>query len=499
MSHASRSTASASARSASARRAGFRRVLRVFVLAAAASALVTACATLDFNVAKSPVPSPAWPATSFAVFSDAHVFLPELGIGQPAFETIKYDDRKMFEYSLSLLTAAIEQIREARPRFVIIPGDLSKDGEEQVHVAVAKALERLRSVGIPVYVIPGNHDVNNPGAVRFEGDKTIRIPNVTPHRFAEIYQNFGYGDAIERDPHSLAYVVEPEPGLWLLALDACRYDLSLTQEREHTGGSFTRQRLDWLRGILERARSEGKAVMAMMHHGVVEHFPGQRKQFPQYLVEDDEAVSRMLAQYGVRMVFTGHFHAQNIAGAWWNEAGNRATPPSARFIFDIETGSLVTYPSPHRLIQVGEDQVAHVRSMQIESLPEMPSGFTAFAEEYSRKGTLPYVERILMGYGISREEAARIAAPLAEAGIAHYAGDAVFKGQEMYPTKNLSLMGSIVIAMKKDIIEGMWKGEPPHADNNIDIDLSNGTYSRVDSTMPWSLSPAPVTHPAPAG
>jgi hypothetical protein len=450
------------------------------VLSVAAAAFVTACATLNFEVAKSAVLSPAYPATSFAVFSDAHVFLPELGIGQPAFEKIKYDDRKMFEYSLSLLSTAIEKIREARPRFVIIPGDLSKDGEEPVHVAVAKALETLRSVGIPVYVIPGNHDVNNPGAVRFEGDKAVRVPNVTPARFAEIYKDFGYGDAIERDLHSLAYVVEPEPGLWLLALDACRYDLSLTQAHEFTGGSFTRERLDWLKGVLERARSQGKAVIAMMHHGVVEHFPGQRKQFPQYLVEDNEAVSRMLAQYGVRMVFTGHFHAQNIAGAWWDEAGNRATSPSARFIYDIETGSLVTYPSPYRLVQIGEDQVAHVRSMRIDSIPEMPSGFTAFAEEYSREGTLPYVERLLMGYGILRDEAVRIATPLTEAGIAHYAGDAAFRGQEMYPAKNLSLMGSIVITMKKDIIEGMWKGEPPHADNNIDVNLSNGTYIRVD-------------------
>ncbi len=91
----------------------------------------------------------------------------------------------------------------------------------------------------------------------------------------------------------------------------------------------------------------------------------------------------------------------------------------------------------------------------------------------------PYIERVLMGYGISRKEADTIAEPLTEAGIAHYAGDAHFTGSQMYPTKNLSFMGSLAIAMKKDVIEGMWKGALPHADNNIDINLADGTYRAV--------------------
>jgi hypothetical protein len=91
----------------------------------------------------------------------------------------------------------------------------------------------------------------------------------------------------------------------------------------------------------------------------------------------------------------------------------------------------------------------------------------------------PYVEKVLMGYGLSKHEADAIAEPLTEAGIAHFAGDAHFQGSEMYPTKNLSFMGSIVIAMKKAVIEGMWKGEPPHADNDIDINLVDGTFSKV--------------------
>jgi hypothetical protein len=443
--------------------------LAVLVLA------VAGCSTLDFrgpaNAGRSGVAQPAaFPETSFAVFSDPHVFLPELGIGQPSFEKTKYDDRKMFEHSLGLLQAVIQGIRQAHPRFVLVPGDLAKDGEEEVHLAVARALQELRSDGIQVYVVPGNHDVNNPGAFRYEGTSRTRVPNVTPARFAEIYRDFGYGDAIHRDPSSLAYVAEPEPGLWLLALDACGYELNPGRTLEYTPGFFTPQRLAWVREMLDRAREEGKAVIVMMHHGVVEHFPGQARQFPEYLVRDREAFSRMLAEYGVRTVFTGHFHSQNIAGAWFSDA---------RFLFDIETGSLVTWPSPWRLVQIDAGQVMHVRSFRIGSIQEMPEGFPAWALDYARRGTIPYIVRVLRGYGISEEEAQRIALPISSAAIAHYAGDPDLGGAEMYPTKNLGLMGSLAISLKKDIIEGMWKGALPHADNDVDLDLADGTWRKV--------------------
>ncbi len=420
--------------------------------------LVASCSTLIFSVEKSTLPFPAYPEARFAVLTDLHVFLSDLGIGQPAFERIKYSDRKIFEYSASLLNTAIGEIIQSHPQFVLVPGDLSKDGEEEVHQAVAAALGRLEAAGIQVFVVPGNHDVNNPGAVKYEGDRTSRVAAVTPEDFAEIYRDFGYGSAVDRDPYSLAYVAEPVPGLWLMAIDACRYDLSLNESREHTGGSLSSERLEWIRKMLDRARKENKAVIAMMHHGVVQHFEGQKGQ----------------------VVFTGHFHAQNIAGAWWDQRDTKTALPSPYFIYDVETGSPSAIRVPIAWFTLVLTQVMSIRSRRIDSIPEMPEGFTDYAREYSRRGIFPYVQRVLMGYGLSRQEAARIAGPLADAGIAHYAGDPCFQGTEMYPTRDLSLMGSIAIALKKDVIVGMWKGEPPHADNAIDIDLADGTWRRVD-------------------
>ena len=477
--------------------------LRTGVLASAAAAALIACATLDFHAPAGETAGARFPETSFAVFSDAHLFLPELGMGQPAFEKIKYDDRKMFEHSLALLRAAMAGIRAARPAFVLVPGDLTKDGEEAVHLAMARELQALREDGIPVYVVPGNHDVNNPRAFRYVGNGTRRVSNVGPARFAEIYRDFGYGEALERDPSSLAYVAEPVPGLWLLALDACGYELNPGRTHEYTPGFFTPGRLAWARSVLERARGQGKAVIVMLHHGVVEHFPGQAKQFPEYLVRDRQPFARMLAQYGVRTVFTGHFHAQNVAGQWWTTDGREVRPPdaaavpeAARFPFDIETGSLVTYPSPWRLVRIDASQVMHVRSFHVTTLEDMPYGFPAYARDYARKGTEPYIIHVLEGYGISEAEAARIAVRISNAAIAHYAGDPDLRGAEMYPTTGLSPLGSLAVSMKKDIVEGMWKGALPHADNDLDIDLSSGRWVKAASEEPAGAAvPAAATAP----
>ncbi|HTZ52038.1 MAG TPA: metallophosphoesterase [Spirochaetia bacterium] len=475
-------------------------LLRTGALAGAAAAALIACATLDFHAPAGETPAARYPQGSFAVFSDAHLFLPELGMGQPSFEKTKYDDRKMFEHGLALLHAAIAGIRAARPAFVLVPGDLTKDGEEQVHLAMARELQALRADGIPVYVVPGNHDVNNPRAFRYVGNATERIPNVTPARFAEIYRDFGYGDALERDPSSLAYVAEPVPGLWLLALDACGYELNPGRTHEYTPGFFTPERLAWARSMLERARREGKAVIVMMHHGVVEHFPGQAKQFPEYLVRDRQPFARMLAQYGVHTVFTGHFHSQNVAGQWWAPDGREvrptdaaAVPDAARFLFDLETGSLVTYPSPWRLVRIDASQVMHVRSFHVTTVEDMPEGFPAYALDYARKGTEPYIIHVLRGYGISEAEATRIAVPISNAAIAHYAGDPVLGGTEMYPTTGLSPLGSLAVSMKKDIVEGMWKGALPHADNDVDIDLSSGRWVKTAPENPPAAAAATET------
>jgi 3',5'-cyclic AMP phosphodiesterase CpdA len=192
---------------------------------------------------------------------------------------------------------------------VIISGDLTKDGEKLDHQILARYLRRIADSGKRIYVVPGNHDVLNPDAQSYDRDTTRPGDCVTPEDFAQIYADFGYGEALDRDPASLSYLTEPKHGLWLLALSSVDYDGNLVNT------------LAWIEAALKRAQAQGKAVIAMEHHGVVEHWKGQARYHPDYLVRDYAKAGELFAKYGARLVFTGHYHADDIAMRRYGDHG----------------------------------------------------------------------------------------------------------------------------------------------------------------------------------
>ena len=82
-------------------------------------------------------------------------------------------------------------------------------------------------------------------------------------------------------------------------------------------------------------------MIGLQHHGMVPHFSMEPDLLPMYLVNDYERLAQVYADAGMDYIFTGHMHANDIA-AVTTEAGNT--------LYDIETGSVVTYPSPARSV-----------------------------------------------------------------------------------------------------------------------------------------------------
>jgi hypothetical protein len=419
-------------------------------------------------------PAARYPSARFAVLSDPHVYDAELGTEGTAFQADMDRDRKLLPESREILAAALQRVEEQGVEFLLIPGDLTKDGEEQDHLVMAEALAGLARAGIRSYVVPGNHDILNPRSVRYSGGSRTKVPNVTPDEFARIYRDDGYGTALYRDPGSLSYVAEPVPGLWLLAVDSADYEGNPRRVTAETGGGLTPARVAWIESMLGRAMSLQKPVIVMMHHGVVEHFAGQAKYFSGYLVNDWRQASDMLASFGVRAVFTGHFHAQDIAVR--RSSGGRS-------IYDIETGSLVTFPDPLRMVTIeAVTQRMRIQSSFITELPsftERGASFGEYSKDFVENGTKRIAVQAMKSYGISGEEAAVLAAQLTAAFAAHFRGDERFTGTEMIRTRGLSPLAGIVVGMRRDLIEGLWTdSEPP--DNDLLIDLSTGSWEKVD-------------------
>lgn len=404
---------------------------------------------------------PSFPQAKFIVFSDPHFFDPSLGNTGEAFREYIDNDRKLLKDSRELTEAITSAIEKSDAEFVLVPGDLTKDGETFNHKTFAEFLKRIENSGKQVFVIPGNHDINNPRSNRYTGDTEERVPSASPGEFAEIYSDFGYGNALQSDKNSLSYLAEPKEGLWLLALDACRYKENPEEGHSITEGKFSKETLVWIQDVLKEARSRNKAVMVMMHHGILEHYKKQKKLYGDYVVDGYKKVSKILAEQGVRIVFTGHFHAQDITMKKFGRDN---------FILDIETGSLVTYPLPYRTVSISSDQVLNVKSDFITGISSNPF-YASYAKEYGHSGIARIAANTLIGMKVDSSEAWSLSGQVADAFLAHYAGDEITPDKP-FNMEGIGFKGKLLIGFKKKLVKSLHEDLYP-ADNNLEISLNN--------------------------
>ena len=400
----------------------------------------------------------------FMVISDIHYFDPSL-FTLPAnanFQLYLAADRKLIIESSAILKNVLATVMTEKPDFLLVTGDLTKDGEKVDHLAVAALFKTLSDLGIKVLVIPGNHDVNNTAAMSYTGTSATSIANVSPAEFASIYGNCGYGNAVERDPNSLSYVSEPVNGVWVMGIDACHYNPS------ETAGSMSATTLAWVKSIITKAKNQNKILLSMMHHGMVEHFAGQSTMFSEYLISDWKNISTMLADSGMNVVFTGHFHAQDIAKG----TGTKG------YIYDVETGSTVTAPCPYRTMTLNTlNKTLKITSGKIDGVTysTIPAGttFQAYAKNYLSSGMRVISYYMLNGAPYNVPAAAitgyKLDSIFANAFIAHYAGD-----ETPGATDNANIQTvKAVSATLGGAIQNVWT-DPAPKDNNITIDLKTG-------------------------
>ncbi|MCP3955476.1 MAG: metallophosphoesterase [Desulfobacterales bacterium] len=415
------------------------------------------------ELAALPSKAPVYPETTFAVISDPHYYDPRLGTEGKAYQDYLISDRKLLEESGEIIDTAVNEISSLSADFVIVCGDLTKDGEVVNHQALAAKLKRLVDSGKQVFVVPGNHDVENGEAVRYTGAQTEPVPNISAGMFAEIYRDFGYRAALERDPDSLSYVVEPVPGLWLLALDTCKWQENQPNHEPHIDGAYSAQTFQWIERMLMKSRNAGKAVIVFQHHGILEHYPHNKKFYSDYMVADFERAGNMLSRFGVDLVFTGHWHAQDITSKTFDNP--------RRVIYDIETGSLVTAPCPYRRVAIDANQKAVIESRFITAIPSRPEGFTTYAADYVYNMTIKLADAKLKGYKVSEPDRIKINPQVARAYVTHLNGDE--KKRIVIDTDGIGWWAKFVMFMQKDLLYG-WTTDLPPADNRLTIDLAGG-------------------------
>jgi len=438
-------------------------IVKIIILLAICLAVLNGCGkkyslNYDFNTAAKD--APAYPDVSFAVISDIHVYTSELGSSGAAFDKVMNADRKLLLDSIDLLDFAIAEILQTEVSFALIPGDLTKDGELVNHKIVAEKLQRLTEANIPVYVVPGNHDVNNPESFSYSDDTTETVQNVSKDDFAQIYADYGYGSALMRDTNSLSYAAELAEGMWLLAIDATRHSENVPDHHAIVGGKISQATADWIASVLREADRQNTAVIAMMHHGFGEHWKGQAKLHPDYIILDYENFGKFLASWNVRAGFTGHYHAHDVKR---NEYDN------GKYLYDIETGSLITAPCPIRYVQISGGSMNIRSDFFIEKL-HPGTDFAEKGHAFVKKTVMLEAANTLRKYKVSEKDIAIIADAVGDAFAAHYSGDENPALRPAIKKSKLGLWGRIVLSTQQYVLDGLWQDLDPK-DINVTLVL----------------------------
>ena len=297
--------------------------------------------------------------TRLMVVSDLHYLAPSLYRDSGVFlRALRGGDGKITQYGEELLSALYREIVSQRPDALAVTGDLTFNGEKESHIALASWFKAVEDAGVPVWIIPGNHDINVSSPVRFTADGYEPVEGVTPEDFAAIYADFLTPGTV-----GFSYAVPVGDGL-LLAMT----DVALYRDQAWTPGMFTAQHAAWLESALQK--NEGATVVTATHHSLLPHTEFSKESF---LMFGNEEMAAALRRHGVRLNLSGHLHIQHIArdGA----------------LNDAALGAFCIWPHRYAMVTLTDRSLTYeARSLSAAFLPpDLPETSKAWFEDITRE------------------------------------------------------------------------------------------------------------------
>lgn len=282
-------------------------------------------------------PEEAERSLKLVIASDIHYLSRKLTDFSESFRNqAEHGDGKVMPYIWEITDAFMEEVMAQQPDAVILSGDLTFNGEKDSHMEFAGRLHEIEAAGIPVIVIPGNHDINNNQAAQFVGEQILGADFITPEEFEEIYQDFGYHEAVSRDPASLSYVYQIDDYNRAMMLDTCQY-----KPVNLVGGMIRTDTYDWIEEQMEEAWKLDMNVIPVAHHNLLDE---SEVYLEDCTIEHSEQLTDQLESWNVPLFLSGHLHVQHYMRS--NEDFG---------IYEIVTSSLSTPPCQYGLLSCKSD------------------------------------------------------------------------------------------------------------------------------------------------
>lgn len=143
--------------------------------------------------------------------------------------------------------------------------------------------------------------------------------------------------------------------------------------KHYTGGRIITKVLDWAETLCDEFNSTGveKTIVTAFHMNVLPHWEQEDDILKDFTLYNWEYTAKRLLDMGIRYAYTGHQHASDVMFY---------TDIEGRTLYDMETGSMISYDSPRRYTEVGrvvkdgvfKGEVFNSSLLVLDSLKEIP-------------------------------------------------------------------------------------------------------------------------------
>ncbi|MGN0777115.1 MAG: metallophosphoesterase family protein [Candidatus Ventricola sp.] len=320
------------------------------------------CLVLTMLCAHAPAQQDAWrdgktEALRIAAATDLHV--------NP---TLRYTNvvNPLEPFHLQIVDAFLWDAGQRGTDVILLLGDNTNQGRLTQHEALVEKLRAAEENGMTVLVLPGNHDIGE----------------VSPDQFAELYADFGYGEAFSRDSTSLSYSVLRGRQMFLM-LDTNGYDNLMSS------AYLTDETLSWARQQLDSARQMGCQVIAAGHYPLCTSHSTE-------FVGKEKAI-RLLEEYGVQLYLCGHLHKRCVT-----VQGN---------LTELVVDQTISYPCCYADLTADSGVVYQPHSIDVSAWASQFAAdspdllqFDAYQRRLEQERCCMIVEKLKQDQSISRED-----------------------------------------------------------------------------------------------
>lgn len=283
--------------------------------------------------------------TEFWVITDTHLIANSLHDNGLAFKNIQQTSQgKDLVYQEVALRAFCQLVNEKKPAAVVVTGDVTFNGEL---ISVQKFQEIFSALtNTKLLVLPGNHDIFDGWARSFNSDQQLYTKQISPRDWKDIFHS-SYEGALSENQQSLAYSIQFNPQYLFLLLDSNIYGKREAAGAPATEGQISEEQIVWLEKQLNFAKTHHLRPLLFMHHNLYVHNPAVNRGF---VLNNAPILRQLCKDYDIKVVFSGHIHAQNIVGP------QDRTPTT-----EIVTSSFCSYDQAYGVVCVNPNSLTYQR------------------------------------------------------------------------------------------------------------------------------------------